>query len=184
VTSPYFTEARAEQRRHELRMGAQAASIARRARAARAAQRSGAASTDRRSGDPVALGDGSTVLVRDLLRQREEEAIEAVDPLDGRGVGVARYVRTVESGSADLGLIVVDGWRRRGVGTLLLSRLTCRARDHGVFAFTASVPAHDEAMIALLRNAKAGVELVHISPSTLEYEISLAAFERSLPACP
>jgi len=113
----------------------------------------------------------------------DHEAIGALDSRDGRGVGVARYIRSAPgSQDAELAVTIVDGWQRRGVGTLLLARLTARARQAGVFAFQALVSADNEAMISFLRKAKSGVELIHIDVDTVEYEISLAPFAGSLAA--
>jgi GNAT superfamily N-acetyltransferase len=112
----------------------------------------------------------------------DHEAIGALDSR-GRGVGVARYIRSAPgSQDAELAVTIVDEWQRRGVGTVLLARLTARARQAGVFAFQALVSADNEAMISLLRKAKSGVELIHIDVDTVEYEISLAPFARSLAA--
>jgi len=113
----------------------------------------------------------------------DHEAIGALDATDGRGVGIARYIRSApKSLDAELAVTIVDEWQRRGVGTLLLARLTARARQAGVFAFQALVSADNEAMISFLRKSKAGVELVHIDVDTVEYEISLDPFARSLAA--
>jgi GNAT superfamily N-acetyltransferase len=222
VISPYHTTARVDQRRDDMYGAAEAARSRRLARQARA--RSGSELRERAFGEPVALRDGSSVLVRAVeaadapllldgfsrlsersrflrfltgkreLRASEvrfltevdhydHEAIGALDPREGRGVGVARYVRsTGDPLEAELAVTVVDAWQGRGVGTLLLSRLTARARQCGLFAFTALVSADNVPMIRMLRKS-GGVDLVHAEVDTLEYEISLASFERSLAAC-
>ena len=113
----------------------------------------------------------------------DHEAIGALDAVDGRGVGVARYIRVAPgSPNAELAVTIVDDWQRRGVGTVLLARLTARARQAGVFAFQALVSADNAAMISFLRKSKGGVELVHTDTDTVEYEISLAPLARSLAA--
>lgn len=109
----------------------------------------------------------------------DHEAIGALDGA-GRGVGIARYVRSsAEPQYAEVAVTVVDAWHRRGVGTALLTRLIDRARRAGIHVFTALVSADNAAMVGLLR-ANAGVELVHVDEDTVEYEISLAPFARSL----
>jgi RimJ/RimL family protein N-acetyltransferase len=114
------------------------------------------------------------------IDHHDHEALGAVSAASGRGVAVARYVRSADDPhSAELAATVVDEWQRRGLATELLARLTLRALRAGIFSFTASVGADNEAVIGLLRR-KAGVELVHLDPGVAEYDISLTAFARSL----
>ncbi len=47
-------------------------------------------------------------------------------------VAEARYVRTADSPSAELALVVADGWRRAGLGTSLAQTLMRRARLAGL----------------------------------------------------
>ena len=95
---------------------------------------------------------------------------------DGRGVGIARYVRCADDPqAADIAVTVVDGWQRRGLGTELLRLLCDRARQEGICRFTAEVAADNAAVLALLRNLSAG--LVHSEFGILEYEIMLAPGE-------
>ena len=111
---------------------------------------------------------------------RDHEAIGAADVKDGRGVGIARFVRSRSyPGTAEFALTVVDEWHRRGLGTMLLARLVDRARAAGIHAFVALVATDNLAMIGLL-SAKPGVELVHADLETLEFEISLARFADAL----
>ena len=111
----------------------------------------------------------------------DHEAIGALDPCEGRGVGVARYVRSAHDPQvAEMALTVVDDWHGRGLGTELLARLVDRARTAGIYSFTAVVSMDNAAMIGLLRRAKAGVELTSIDIDTLEYQIALRAFATSL----
>jgi RimJ/RimL family protein N-acetyltransferase len=114
----------------------------------------------------------------------DHEAIGAADVTDGRGVGIARFVRSrSDPGTAELALTVVDEWHRRGLGTVLLARLVDRARAVGIHAFVALVATDNLAMIGLL-SAKPGVELVHADLETLEFEISLARFADALETPP
>jgi GNAT superfamily N-acetyltransferase len=81
---------------------------------------------------------------------RDHEALMAVDPGSGRGVGVARYVRDHERGdSAEIAVAVLESWQGRGVGKALLRRLAERARDEGISEFTALMLADNEPMRAL-----------------------------------
>jgi RimJ/RimL family protein N-acetyltransferase len=165
------------------------------------------------TGRPVALRDGSKVLIRQVqpadgplladgfarlsdrsrrlrfLARKEQlsaaelryftdvdhhdhEALGALDQADGRGVGVARYVRDAEDRqAAEIAVTVVDDWQGRGLGTELLARLSGRARSEGIHRFTALVADDNAAMAGLLRNMSAS--LVGRSPGTVEYEITL-----------
>ncbi|MGZ6563782.1 MAG: GNAT family N-acetyltransferase, partial [Solirubrobacteraceae bacterium] len=79
------------------------------------------------------------------------EAIIAVDPSSGQGLGVARYIRsTDDAGLAEVAVTVVDDWQGRGLGRALLQRLTYRARREGVRRFSALVQAENRASLGLL----------------------------------
>jgi RimJ/RimL family protein N-acetyltransferase len=81
----------------------------------------------------------------------DHEALVAVDPDTGDGVGVARYVRDLQrSDSAEIAVAVADDWQGRGVGTELLHRLADRAREEGIARFTALVLADNRPMMQLL----------------------------------
>ena len=102
----------------------------------------------------------------------DHEAIGALDLLDGRGVGIARYIRSADDPqSAEMAITIVDEWHRRGLGTELLTRLSDRARQAGIRRFTALVAADNRAVTGLLR--KMGAELISRESVTMEYEIML-----------
>jgi RimJ/RimL family protein N-acetyltransferase len=106
------------------------------------------------------------------LDHHDHEALGALDHRDGRGVGVARYVRQADDPwGADIAVTIVDEWQGRGLGTELLARLSDRAREENIQRFTALVAAENVAVGGLLRNARA--RLVGRESDTLEYEISL-----------
>ncbi len=106
------------------------------------------------------------------LDHHDHEALGALDHRDGRGVGVARYVREADDPRrADVAVTVVDEWQGRGLGTELLARLSDRAREENIRSFTALVAADNVAVAGLLRTASA--RLVGRESNTLEYEISL-----------
>jgi RimJ/RimL family protein N-acetyltransferase len=102
----------------------------------------------------------------------DHEAIGALSVADGRGVGIARYVRdTNDPRSAEIAVTIVDDWQGRGLGTELLARLSDRARQAGIDRFTALVSTQNAAMAGLLR--KLGACLVIRGPGTVEYEVAL-----------
>jgi GNAT superfamily N-acetyltransferase len=164
-------------------------------------------------GRPVALRDGSQVLIRQVqstdaplladgfarlsprsrrmrflttkkelsgaelryftdVDHHDHEALGALSAADGRGVGIARYIRdTHDLQAAEIAVTVVDEWQGRGLGTELLTRLSGRARCEGICRFTALVAEDNMAMARLLGNMSAS--LVGRSPGTVEYEITL-----------
>jgi GNAT superfamily N-acetyltransferase len=102
----------------------------------------------------------------------DHEALGALDQADGRGVGVARYIRHAEDPqAAEIAVTIVDDWQGRGLGAELLARLSDRARSEGICRFTALVADDNMAMAGLLRNMSA--DLVCRSPGTVDYEITL-----------
>jgi GNAT superfamily N-acetyltransferase len=76
----------------------------------------------------------------------DHEALVALDPKTGDGVGVARYVRLDDGTSAEAAVTVVDEWQGRGLGTALCQMLAERAREEGVERFTALLLASNDQM--------------------------------------
>src|SRR3954451_9879065 len=78
------------------------------------------------------------------------EAIGALDAETGAGAGVARMHRHPEDPSiAEAAVTVVDDWQGRGLGGVLLERLTARARELGVKHFEATLFTTNKAMLRL-----------------------------------
>lgn len=72
-------------------------------------------------------------------------------------VGQAMYVR--EGGNeAEMAVIVEDEWQSKGVGKILLFRLTAQARSRGIETFTATVLGENRRMLGLLDAVFAGVD--------------------------
>jgi RimJ/RimL family protein N-acetyltransferase len=106
------------------------------------------------------------------LDHHDHEALGALDHGNGRGVGIARYIRHAgDRNAADIAVTIVDDWQGRGLGTELLARLSDRARQEGIHRFTALVAAENVAVARLLRNMCA--RLTGRESNTLEYEIAL-----------
>jgi RimJ/RimL family protein N-acetyltransferase len=84
------------------------------------------------------------------LDHESHEAIGAIDEETGEGVGVARMVRAGDDpDQAEAAVVVTDDWQGKGLGGLLLDRLTRRARELGVRRFTASLFTDNRRMLAL-----------------------------------
>jgi len=112
------------------------------------------------------------------IDHHDHEALGAVDRVDGRGVGVARYVRSAEDAqSAEIAVTVVDEWQGQGLGTELVAQLSERAREEGIRQFTALVAADNVAVGGLARTV--GAELVCRGSATVVYEVPLVAREES-----
>jgi RimJ/RimL family protein N-acetyltransferase len=80
----------------------------------------------------------------------DHEALGALDPETGEGLGVARYVRNPDRpDSAEVAVAVIDAWQGRGLGGALLRRLCRRALENGVTTFTASLLTDNRAMLHL-----------------------------------
>jgi RimJ/RimL family protein N-acetyltransferase len=61
------------------------------------------------------------------------EALIALDAATGAGVGIARFIRDPDDRSRGrFAAVVADDWQGRGIGTLLVSRLTERAHTLGI----------------------------------------------------
>jgi RimJ/RimL family protein N-acetyltransferase len=111
----------------------------------------------------------------------DHEALGAVDRADGRGVGIARYVRDADDPqAAEIAVTIVDDWQGRGLGTELLAQLSDRARQEGIRRFTALADAGNAAVAALLGNV--GARLVRRGRGTIAYEITLISGTARGPA--
>lgn len=103
----------------------------------------------------------------------DHEAIVAVDPLTGAGVGVARFVRLPDRPeTAEAAVTVADEWQGRGVGTLLLAALSERARDEGIRTFTAMMLAANHDMLEVLEPV-ARVRVIDRRTGTVEIEVDV-----------
>jgi RimJ/RimL family protein N-acetyltransferase len=104
------------------------------------------------------------------IDHHDHEALAALNPADGRGVGIARYIRHADDPhAAEIAVTIVDDWQRRGLGAELLTRLSARARCEGIHRFTALVAEDNTAVAWMLRSASVAGR----SPGTVEYEITL-----------
>ena len=102
----------------------------------------------------------------------DHEALGAMDATDGRGVGIARYIRDPEDATvAEIAVTVVDDWQGRGLGTELLSRLIERAREEGITRFTALVDAENEKMQSLLRDIGGELHVAESGAGVIGYEL-------------
>jgi GNAT superfamily N-acetyltransferase len=98
---------------------------------------------------------------------------EAIVALDGDEiVGVARYDATAD-GNAEIAVTVEDAWQHRGLGTLLLRRLTKFAKSHGYDHFSASMLADNRPALSLLHQLAPGAR-VALDSGSYEAKIDLS----------
>jgi len=112
----------------------------------------------------------------------DHEALGAVARTDGRGVGIARYIRRLgEPSAAEIAITVIDDWQGKGLCGELLAQLSDRACQEGISRFVALVAADNAAMAGLLDNMKG--EVVHREFGTLTYELTLGCAQSSGLGC-
>jgi GNAT superfamily N-acetyltransferase len=101
------------------------------------------------------------------------EALGALDPQTGEGVGIARFVRDGPgSPSAEVAIAVADEWQNRKLGRVLLERLALRAHAVGVSEFTASVFSTNRAMLTLFEHV-GEVRVVERQGTTLRLSVGV-----------
>jgi ribosomal protein S18 acetylase RimI-like enzyme len=82
-----------------------------------------------------------------------DRAALVAEALDGSIVGVARYDCAPGTGTADLAIVVEDGYQQHGLGTSLLQHLAAYAQQHDVDHFTADVQDDNRPMFRTLGDA-------------------------------
>jgi RimJ/RimL family protein N-acetyltransferase len=107
------------------------------------------------------------------LDHDRHEAIGAIDVETGEGVGVARMHRSESDPElAEAAVTVVDDWQGRGVGGLLLNRLTDRAGELGVRRFEATLFTTNKAMLSLFQRLGC-TRAQRQAPDVLEIDVEL-----------
>ena len=82
----------------------------------------------------------------------DHEALVAVPLLSTEIIGECRFIRARDQpNTAEVGVTVVDAWQGRGLGPVLLARLSEHAMEAGIEYFTTEVLAENRTMLALLR---------------------------------
>ena len=100
------------------------------------------------------------------------EALVAIDETTGDIVGVGRYATGSDGGAAaDMALIVVDAWQRRGIGHALAVRLVERACANGIRRLTGTALADNMRVRALLE--RLGFRVAAVSNGVVEVELDV-----------
>jgi GNAT superfamily N-acetyltransferase len=103
----------------------------------------------------------------------DHEAIGALHPRTGAGLGVARYLRNPDRPeTAEAAVAVIDDWQGRGLGGVLLRRLSGRAQANGIEAFTASLLTDNRNMLHLFERL-GRVALRGMDGATMEIDVEL-----------
>ena len=112
----------------------------------------------------------------------DHEAMIAVDPATGEGLGISRLVRDAERPrTAEAAVTVIDEWQGRGLGTALLTALTERARIDEIDRFTCLVLAENREMIELLERLGPAREIDR-RPGTVELAVDVPPPEEGIGA--
>lgn len=90
-----------------------------------------------------------------VLDYQQRFALVGIDPRDGHGIAVARFVSQGE-GTAEVAVVVDPAWRRRGVATVLVELLAQAAVERGIHTFTAYYMAENTAVTHLLKLSAGG----------------------------
>lgn len=109
------------------------------------------------------------------IDHHDHEAIVAVDPVDGQGLGVARFIREPDGNRAELAITIRDDAQGRGIGRLLLDALADRAREEGLHTLTASVLADNPAAVHVISA---------LGQTARRYEGQVVELEIALPDAP
>lgn len=103
---------------------------------------------------------GSDRFVRAILRVDALERVAVAAVEGGEVVGLAQYSRRSDDASADLGLLIADGWQKQGLGTRLVAALADRASAAGIARFSVDVQGDNHGALRLLRRVAPGLRLV------------------------
>ena len=82
---------------------------------------------------------------------RSSCALVAEELEDGSLLGIARYDVDPTSGMGELGIVVAEGWQKRGLGSALVQRLVEVGRRNGVKGLRADVLVSNPGMLGVLR---------------------------------
>ena len=83
-------------------------------------------------------------------RQRMAVVAEVDDGQEPELIGVARYGPSDEGTTADIGLVVADGWQGLGLGSLLLEEILRAGEQRGIHEFSADVLTDNRRALHLL----------------------------------
>ena len=119
------------------------------------------------------------------LDGEHQAAVVAVDPCDGRGLGIARFVRRdATSVEADVAVAVVDSWQGLGIGSRLTRELAGVAAVAGVERFTALVSGDNAGVRRMLARLQPVVLSARTDFGAVEYAIDVPSLGAGAPVVP
>src|SRR5437899_11316235 len=83
-------------------------------------------------------------------RQRMALVAEVADGQEPELIGVARYGPGDEVTTAEIGLVVEDGWQGLGLGSILLEEILRAGEQRGIHQFSADVMTENRRALGLL----------------------------------
>lgn len=111
---------------------------------------------------------------------RDHEAVGAIDPATGEGIAVARYIRIPdEPHTVEAAVAVTDHWQGRGLGSVLLDRLTSRAVQEGVTDVRATLFTDNTGMLRLFERL-GSLEVIRRDGNVMEIDVRLAVERQAL----
>lgn len=117
------------------------------------------------------------------IDHHDHEAFIALAPRSDEIVGVARCIRDPDApDTAELAVLVVDAWQRRGLGTLLVEELAARAAELGISHFTADILAENTPTLALAHSLGETQLAQHGTTVTARIDNTSARPEKELDA--
>lgn len=108
-------------------------------------------------------------------------AAETLDSPDHQGIGIARYIRTVDDPTvAEAALAVVDERQHQGLGRILLQALSDAAHANGIERFRAYVSVSNRPVIESLTEIGATSSNAEGGMVQLELPVPKRAFDESI----
>jgi GNAT superfamily N-acetyltransferase len=127
----------------------------------------------------------STGLLRALSGTTGRADVLLVTDSDGTviGHGMAADAPARDGPESSIGLVVADGWQRRGVGTQLLHALTTRAVERGIGSLVLEVLPDNHVMLGIIARRWPGAP-VERTPDAVVFRppLRLGAGQRTMPA--
>jgi GNAT superfamily N-acetyltransferase len=74
------------------------------------------------------------------------------------------YSRNAQTSTADVAVLVEDGWQRKGLAVVLIERLRELARSRGIETFTATILSENRPAIRMVRKVFPGAVLTLDGP--------------------
>ena len=93
-----------------------------------------------------------------------------------RLIAVGRFVRWADDPeAAEVAIVVMDDWQRRGVGSLFTQRLAAMAKRRGIRRFTATMASDNVAAHKLMERLTRHLEEHHMGGGVSDVVVELAA---------